>query len=1447
MPSQVAAPPERRGRGRGQCPSSIAGDLVSCDSQTGDWLVRNTNWFGVIDNTLVVVNCPPNYCFYNTSSPYVRIPQNISSDPAEGWAPAINSDPVVCVRCEDDTRGWLYYLLAIYVPVFTFFMFIVVFNVCFTTGPLNAFILYAQLISTTFNQLYKPIDGYQRAYRTLYGVFNLQFIASLLPAFCIGKDLDSLNIIALKYLEAVFPLLTIVGIVVGSGRVANSLVHAFAAFILLSYTRFCLVTTYILTPIPLWNIAMETVGDRPYFAGQHRFSDLSYILPNVIPACIVLVTFIAIPPILLLDFKMRWIESAIFKSPALTRWYPKVGIGIVLDAFQGCFHDDKRYFAGLYFTLRLPVASASTVSSDSGLVMTDDVLEVTPVLMQSPMSPLASMVSEGSTVEKAPSEVGRNEPVSVEVSTVTSATAVSEAVSTQAVAAKFGLHFDSRTGVLDPVALVGCRVSVSEKHDKIKLGPCQPSKHVLNHSQKSMQRHCSEQVFVHSDGVRRQWISYSVSKGALYCLPCLLFSDATLRGEHWRANQGNAFTTNGFCNWKKQYSAVLKHESSCAHRNAIVSQALFLQDDTVQQAFARADSVDNARKRAIVAKNRTVLERIVKVLMLLGRQGLPIRGHREMMTDSMTNTGNFLETLKLLSTYDPPLQEHLEKIIERHQSASEGSSGQKGRGSVLTFMSYKSQNKLISIINEHITCTIVKAIHNCRAWSLMADTTPDISHHEQVSICVRIVHLNGHVSEHLLACQRAHAGTTAEDLYGVIMSVLKLRDVSFDKLIAQAYDGASNMSGCYNGLQSLIQTRINPNILYVHCYAHCLNLVISDAAATSVDVVTLFGNLETLYVLFTRSQKVHGLFEEVQRSQGCAIRSLKRLNTVRWSAREMCLSTFLERYECILLTLNQIQTEVSFDLKHRSEAAGLLSSIQTREFLATAFLFQEIFAKTGPLSRYLQSVNMDYAKALAMIDSVIASLERMRSAPQDIIDIMERSVQDSSSIQWKTTRVSRRMCRNTEDGEVLETSEESWQRKTFFVALDTIIASMRRRFDKNRSLFETLALFAPGNFTDLVKSGKSAQDLHCNVAEFCDKFQLNSNQCLQELLSFAAVYDQFHTPSSTSHRMDVEDITLTDLLSDETNDDGTTGVDQQIDPADQVLANWSFLDALNLLCNPAYHLYDAFPEYVLQQVLVTVFAVFLSIQRPYKMHSLNFLDSLLLLNMAVINILGIYSLATDQLTPSASSSSTLTSVFAIQLREDLLSHLVYNVQLVHKLGFATSAKQFRKYNNIKFENPSKRPMESATIGSELYEVRFEDMTIGIIDTPGFGDTRGFEIDKQNVKNIVDKVNGVEYINCICFVINGRQARVTPPFQYVVSEISAVLPKMSVKNMVVLLTNTRDETEANINMKEVTSFLGGEIMQENIFCLENPYCQLDKLRNKKPDLPREEIATCRFEG
>ena len=99
-------------------------------------------------------------------------------------------------------------------------------------------------------------------------------------------------------------------------------------------------------------------------------------------------------------------------------------------------------------------------------------------------------------------------------------------------------------------------------------------------------------------------------------------------------------------------------------------------------------------------------------------------------------------------------------------------------------------------------------------------------------------------------------------------------------------------------------------------------------------------------------------------------------------------------------------------------------------------------------------------------------------------------------------------------------------------------------------------------------------------------------------------------------------------------------------------------------------------------------------------------------------------------------------------------------------------------------------MESKTTAATYYKIDFEQVKIGVVDTPGFGDTRGIDQDKENIKKIVDKVNEVEYINCICLIINGRLARMTHQLQYVVSEISAVLPKATATNIVVVFTNVK---------------------------------------------------------
>ena len=144
-----------------------------------------------------------------------------------------------------------------------------------------------------------------------------------------------------------------------------------------------------------------------------------------------------------------------------------------------------------------------------------------------------------------------------------------------------------------------------------------------------------------------------------------------------------------------------------------------------------------------------------------------------------------------------------------------------GRGSKPTFTSNDIQNKLIDIISKEISLEIVNLMKGSIARALIADTTLDVSKHEQLSLGVRVVSKSGNVSEHLLFSTR-ELSTTAEQLLNHIADELERLALPYDNLVAQTYDGASNMSGRYNGLQAKFKELAGEeHIIFVHCYALC--------------------------------------------------------------------------------------------------------------------------------------------------------------------------------------------------------------------------------------------------------------------------------------------------------------------------------------------------------------------------------------------------------------------------------------------------------------------------------------------------------------------------------------------------------------------------------------------------------------------------------------------------
>ena len=114
---------------------------------------------------------------------------------------------------------------------------------------------------------------------------------------------------------------------------------------------------------------------------------------------------------------------------------------------------------------------------------------------------------------------------------------------------------------------------------------------------------------------------------------------------------------------------------------------------------------------------------------------------------------------------------------------------------------------------------------------------------------------------------------------------------------------------------------------------------------------------------------------------------------------------------------------------------------------------------------------------------------------------------------------------------------------------------------------------------------------------------------------------------------------------------------------------------------------------------------------------------------------------------------------------------------MHKIGWEEALEQRHTvFNDTSLENNNADEMESATMNPSYYPCNLGGLNVGIVDTPGIGDTHGLERDERNVKNIVNKVNCVEYIHCICLVINRTVARMSANLRYVISEISSILPK-----------------------------------------------------------------------
>ncbi|KAF0713706.1 52 kDa repressor of the inhibitor of the protein kinase-like, partial [Aphis craccivora] len=115
----------------------------------------------------------------------------------------------------------------------------------------------------------------------------------------------------------------------------------------------------------------------------------------------------------------------------------------------------------------------------------------------------------------------------------------------------------------------------------------------------------------------------------------------------------------------------------------------------------------------------------------------------------------------------------------------------------VTYLGVHSQNEFINLLGTKTRDMLIKEIKNAEFYSVIADTTPDLTHH-RLTINIRYISDKNGVlvpNERLLKMDVVLTKKTVVELAEKNFGVLNSLGLPVDQIVFQSYDFASNMSG----------------------------------------------------------------------------------------------------------------------------------------------------------------------------------------------------------------------------------------------------------------------------------------------------------------------------------------------------------------------------------------------------------------------------------------------------------------------------------------------------------------------------------------------------------------------------------------------------------------------------------------------------------------------------
>ena len=389
------------------CKHDAFGNLAKCFPDGSLKMQNRTGWFVTCYNDILVLGFGPYTRKINNNS-YI-LPQE-ASDPCNvtqtvcedinrkgtlcsqcmsGYTVSVNTYDLKCVP--DKECNWFLTLLAVFGPLTIFYLIVFLFRINAAAPYISLVILLAQILSTRQIAdifLSRDVSKSNIANKfliSLYSVWNLDVLQVYMPPMCLGKHFGNLEVLAFQYLIALFPLILVLVTyalaelharqwwcvywllwpIVKLFKVLRisidpmrSIMNTFATFVLLSFTKFTIVSVIIIAFTDLRDVNGTVVAKAPLYDGGTKYFSAEH-LPYAVLAIVVLLFCNVLPLLLLFLSPMRSFQRCLSSCCCSFRCVHFVNT--FLEVFQGHFkdrvshHRDYRFVAGLQFLLRLIV------------------------------------------------------------------------------------------------------------------------------------------------------------------------------------------------------------------------------------------------------------------------------------------------------------------------------------------------------------------------------------------------------------------------------------------------------------------------------------------------------------------------------------------------------------------------------------------------------------------------------------------------------------------------------------------------------------------------------------------------------------------------------------------------------------------------------------------------------------------------------------------------------------------------------------------------------------------------------------------------------------------------------------------------------------------------------------------------------------------------------------